>query len=65
MGHFNHLGLEVCKIEEVYKELKGKGIEFDTPVRDIRFEEEGKAVKLTSFKDPDGNRIELVEWRDL
>ena len=64
-GSFSHLGLEVNNIEEVYKELKEKGIKFETPVRDIKFEEEGKAVKITSFKDPDGNRVELVEWRPL
>ena len=65
LGSFSHLGLEVSNIEEVYDELTEKGIEFETPVRDIKFEEEGKAVKITSFKDPDGNRVELVEWRTL
>lgn len=62
---FSHLGLEVSDIKEVVEELKKKGIVFDTEVRDIKFEEEGKAVKITFFKDPDGNRVELVEWRDL
>lgn len=64
-GGFSHLGLEVSNIEEVYEELKGKGIVFDMSVRDVRFEAEGKAVKIAFFRDPDGNRIELVEWRDL
>lgn len=64
-GGFSHLGLEVSNIEEVYEELKEKGIVFDMPVRDIRFEAEGKAVKIAFFRDPGGNRVELVEWRDL
>lgn len=62
---FNHLGLEVNMIEDVVKELKSKGIVFETDIRDIKFEEEGEAVKITFFKDPDGNKVELVEWRDL
>ena len=64
-GGFSHLGLEVSNIEAVYEELKEKGVPFDVPVREIRFEDEGKAVKIAFFRDPDGNRIELVEWRDL
>jgi len=62
---FSHLGLEVSKIEEVYEELKKKGVVFDGPVRDVKFEAEKKAVKVAFFNDPDGNRVELVEWRDL
>jgi len=62
---FSHLGLEVSKIEEVYEDLKKKGVVFEGPVRDVKFEKEGKAVKVAFFNDPDGNRVELVEWRDL
>ena len=64
-GCFSHLGLEVENIEEVVKELERKGVVFETEIRDIKFEEERKAVKITFFRDPDGNRVELVEWRDL
>jgi len=64
-GCFNHLGIEVSNIEEVVKALKEKGVVFDTEIRDITFEEEEKAVKITFFRDPDGNKVELVEWRDL
>ncbi|MCJ7610021.1 VOC family protein [Candidatus Bathyarchaeota archaeon] len=62
---FSHLGLVVERIEEVYEELRKKGIVFEGPVRDVRFEDEKKAVKVAFFSDPDGNRVELVEWRDL
>lgn len=62
---FSHLGLEVSKIEEVYEELMKKGIVFDGPVRDVKFEKEKKAVKIAFFNDPDGNKVELVEWRNL
>lgn len=62
---FSHLGLEVSGIDEVYEELKKKGVVFDGPVRDIKFEEERKGLKLAFFRDPDGNRVELVEWREL
>ena len=62
---FSHLGLAVSKIEEVYEDLKDKGVVFEGPVREVKFEEEKKAVKIAFFNDPDGNRVELVEWRDL
>lgn len=62
---FSHLGLEVENIEEVCKDLTKKGVNFESTLRDIEFKEEGKAVKIIFFKDPDGNRVELVEWRDL
>ena len=64
-GCFSHLGLEVENIEEVVKELERKGVVFETEIRDIIFEKEKKAVKITFFRDPDANRVELVEWRDL
>lgn len=62
---FSHVGFEVSNIEKIYEELKQKGVLFDMPVRDIKMEAEKKAVKILFFRDPDGNRIELVEWRDL
>ncbi len=61
----SHLGLEVSNIEEVYEELMKKGVVFDGPVRDVKFEKEKKAVKVAFFNDPDGNKVELVEWRNL
>ena len=64
-GGFSHVGFEVSNIEKIYEALKEKGVVFDMPVRDIKMEAEGKAVKIVFFRDPDGNRIELVEWRDL
>lgn len=64
-GCFNHLGIEVSKIDEVIKALKEKGVVFDTEIRDIKFEENEEAVKIIFFRDPDGNKVELVEWRDL
>jgi catechol 2,3-dioxygenase-like lactoylglutathione lyase family enzyme len=62
---FSHFGLEVDGIEEACDKLKKRGIAFEGPVRDIKFEEERKAVKVAFFRDPDGNRVELVEWRNL
>jgi len=62
---FSHLGLQVERIEEVCEDLRKKGIVFEGPVRDVKFEDEKKAVKVAFFTDPDGNRVELVEWRDL
>ena len=64
-GFFGHIGLEVENIEEWIKRLEAKGIEFTTRFRDVKFEAEKKAVKVSFFLDPSGIPLELVEWRDL
>ena len=60
-----HVGFEVNNIEKIYIELKQKSVLFEMPIRDIKIETEKKAVKILFFRDPDGNMIELLEWRDL
>lgn len=62
---FDHIGLEVSNIEEVYERLSKNGIVFDAPIKDVILEVEKKAVKIAYFSDPDGNKVELVEWRNL
>jgi catechol 2,3-dioxygenase-like lactoylglutathione lyase family enzyme len=61
---FTHVGFEVSNIEEVYEELK-KNVVFKGPIKDKKFVKEKKAVKFASFTDPDGNIVEIVEWRNL
>ncbi len=62
---FTHIGFEVSNIEEVYEELKKKGVAFKRPIENKVFEPEKKAAKVASFYDPDGNTVEIVEWRNL
>lgn len=57
----------VCHIEDLVRELKGKGIDFehyDMPdtklIDDVHIANDG-AMKVAWFKDPDGNILCLVE----
>ncbi|MFQ6074506.1 MAG: VOC family protein [Candidatus Bathyarchaeia archaeon] len=64
-GFFDHIGFEVENIEEWIERLEAEGVQFTLRFRDIRFEEEKKAVKVSFFLDPSGIPLELVEWREL
>jgi len=60
-----HIGLGVRNIEQACAYLVGEGVVFDSPLRDVVWEEMGKGLKYAFFKDPDGLSVELVQWRDL
>jgi glyoxylase I family protein len=45
-------------IDDLYKELVGKGVKFYSPPQTIELE--GDAVKFCYFKDPDGITLELI-----
>ena len=60
-----HIGLGVRNIDEACAYLEAQGLEFQTPLKDVLFEEMGKGLLLAFFKDPDGLLVELVQWRDL
>jgi len=64
-GFFNHIGLAVDNIEETCKHLEAHAVIFDTPLKEIVFEEIPERLQLAFFKDPDGIRIELVKWIPL
>ena len=53
---YNHLCLDVSDIEGTVAWLRGQGVAID---RDIAFGKSG--CKMAWIKDPDGNRIELME----
>jgi len=63
--NFDHIGIEVKDIDKVVKNLKDRGVRFVSPIRKKCFEEIKKEVKLATFNDPDGIKIELLEWKDL
>jgi len=63
--NFDHIGIEVKDIDKVVKNLKSKGVRFVSPIRKKRFEGIKKEAKLATFNDPDGIKIELLEWKDL
>jgi catechol 2,3-dioxygenase-like lactoylglutathione lyase family enzyme len=61
-GVYDHVGLSIDNIDEVCANLAAHGVEFETPLTERRFDELGKSLKLAFFRDPEGNRIELVHW---
>ena len=61
-GFFAHIGIAVDNIEEACKHLEEQGVEFETPLREIVFEEIQQRLQLVFFKDPDGIMVEYVKW---
>jgi lactoylglutathione lyase len=61
-GVYDHVGISVENIEEVCANLEARGVEFETPLTERHFPEINQGLKLAFFRDPEGNRIELVHW---
>ena len=55
VGRFVGLSLQVDNIDEVYKDLSGKGVDFQGPP-----EQQPWGGKLAHFKDPSGNTLTLL-----
>ncbi len=49
--------IEVSGIEPVVAELKSKGIRFTSEILSFTH------IRLAEFQDPDGNRVQLFEWK--
>ena len=60
-GSLDHIGLAVENIEAICDRLNGA----DTPV-DVALEERtlptGQRIRLAFYRDPEGNRVELVKY---
>ena len=54
---FPHVALLVDDVDGEYERLKALGVEFDTPPTDA-----GAGIRLAFFKDPDGNRFEIIKF---
>ena len=64
-GFFGHIGFEVENIDAWIERLEAEGVQFTLRFRDVKFEDEKMAVKVSFFLDPSGIPLELVEWRTL
>ena len=64
-GFFSHIGIAVDNIEEACKRLEEHGVEFETPLRELVFEEIQQRLQLAFFKDPDGIMVEYVKWTPM
>jgi len=53
-----HMAFEVDNLDETYVELQKRGIKFEGEPRTAMM-----GQRILFLSDPDGNRIELVEWR--
>jgi catechol 2,3-dioxygenase-like lactoylglutathione lyase family enzyme len=54
------LGLSAYRLEELYLDLKSKGVDFITPVRSLEGVAEGR-MRYAYLRDPDGLLLQLVE----
>lgn len=54
------LGLKAFRLEELYLDLKSKGVEFLTPVRSLELSSGGRE-RYAYLRDPDGLLLQLVE----
>jgi len=57
-----HIALVTDSIEDDYKSLTLKGVEFSCEPLEVDFGEDLKGVKVTYFKDPDGRPVELMQF---
>jgi catechol 2,3-dioxygenase-like lactoylglutathione lyase family enzyme len=53
---FRYVTFVIKNLSELCAELKGKGIEFAVPEKEVR-----PGVRIAMVKDPDGNIVEFVE----
>ena len=53
---FRYVTFVIKNLSELCAELKGKGIEFALPEKEVR-----PGVRIAMVKDPDGNIVEFVE----
>ncbi|MEJ5186166.1 MAG: VOC family protein [Candidatus Geothermincolales bacterium] len=54
------VGLKAYRLEELYQDLRRKGVGFLTPVREIELAS-GQWERFAYLRDPDGNLVHLVE----
>ena len=60
-GVFDHVGLAVSNLDAVLDGLAETGVPLDVPLTDLS-QEFGQRVRMAFVRDPEGNRIELVQW---
>lgn len=62
-GIFDHVGVAVENIEDVCARLDQAGYQAETPLNKRVFPELGnRELMMAFYRDPDGNRVELVHW---
>jgi lactoylglutathione lyase len=59
-GVLDHIGLAVTNIEEIVASIEASGVVMETPVTDVSHLL-GQPAAMAFFRDPEGNKIELVQ----
>jgi catechol 2,3-dioxygenase-like lactoylglutathione lyase family enzyme len=54
---YPHVALAVDDVDAEYERLRSLGVEFDMPPTDAE-----AGIRLAFFRDPDGNRIEIIRF---
>lgn len=61
-GTFDHVALGVANIEEVCSRLDRAGFQAETPLQRRSREDVGRELMMAFYRDPDGNRVELLKY---
>lgn len=61
---FGHLAFEVENIDAWIEYLKGEGVKFER-IREVTWPQVKMGAKVAFITDPEGNSVELVEWRKV
>lgn len=59
---FDHLALGIDNIEEVCARLDAAGFTAETPLQRRSREEVGRELTMAFYRDPEGNRVELLRY---
>jgi catechol 2,3-dioxygenase-like lactoylglutathione lyase family enzyme len=60
-GVLDHIGLRVRNLDELVASVKAGGIGLENDRINDRTQPNGQRVRTCFFRDPEGNRIELIE----
>lgn len=64
-GTLDHLAISVLNIDRIAERLTAHGVALEGPVAHADFPELRLHLDNVFFRDPEGNRVELVQWTPL
>ncbi len=60
-GALDHVGIGVKNVDAIYASLQAHGAALEGPVTDLSARV-GRPLRVLFFRDPEGNRVELVDY---
>ncbi len=64
-GTLDHLAISVLNIQDIVERVTSSGTPIEAPIAHADFPELGLHLDNVFFRDPEGNRVELVQWTQL